>query len=51
MFLSNRFRFTFALPIDLHNAFKRLAYSKGITISEYLRNFMRQEVEQNDKSR
>ena len=49
MILNNRFKFTLVLPKKLHNDFKLLAYNKGITVSEYLRNFMQREVEKHSK--
>ena len=40
-------KFLLMIPDGLHKEFKQLSYSKGISISEYLRNLMQREVDKN----
>ena len=40
-------KFLLMIPYGLHKEFKQLSYSKGISISEYLRNLMQKELDKN----
>ena len=49
MKLQNTHAFTLVMPAKLFHEFKALAYSKGMTVSEYLRAFMRKEIKEQKK--